>query len=144
MPEQITRALEVLAAVMIYATAWFIGFTSIMGVPAVWRKFKKMSDKEKKEHEEIIVKRAESIVELDKERTAVADEIIKAKDEILRLKEEKALLRKEIKAEKKEKSEEVQEPSGQEKTAQSGTQAPTRGRKGDSKPKKEVSNQAPA
>jgi uncharacterized protein YlxW (UPF0749 family) len=144
MPEQITQALEVLATVMIYAVSWFIGFTSIMGVPAVWRKIKKMADKEKKAHEEIIVKRAEKITELDKERTAVSDEIIKLREDVLKLKEQKALSAKEIKDEKKEAAKEASEPAKGEKAAQEGTEAPTGTRKATSTANKKGPKPAPA
>ena len=144
MPQQITSALEVLAAVMIYAVAWFIGFTSIMGVPAVWRKIKKMADKEKKAHEEIKVKRVDKIIELDKERTSVADEIIKLNEEVLKLKEQKALLAKEIKAEKKESEKQASEPSEAQKGAQAPAEAPTPTHEEPSGKKKKGPKPAPA
>ena len=144
MPEQITRALEVLGVVMIYATAWFVGFTSIMRVPAVWRKFKKMSDKEKKEHEEIKLKRAEAIIELDKERTSASDEIIKLNEEILALKEKKALLAKEIRTEKKNAAKESTESTEAEADDEKASSAPARAKKQPSKGGKKQAEPAPA
>lgn len=125
MPESIAQALEVLGTVLIYAVSWFVGFTSIMAVPTVWRKLKKMTDKEKKAHEEIIVKRAEKITELDKERSSVADEIITIKDELVKLKEEKALLKKAIKDEEKALK---AEKADDESETPADTPAPTRGK----------------
>lgn len=144
MPEQITHALEFLSTVMIYAVSWFIGFTSIMGVPAVWRKIKKMADKEKKAHEEIILKRADKILELDKERSSVSEEIIKLNEDVIRLKEQKALLAKEIKAEKKEAAKRASEPSEAQKGAQADTDAPTDTHKESPGTKKKAAKPAPA
>lgn len=59
MPVIIQEALHILAVVLIYATAWFIGWTSLMGVSAMWKKMKRNADKEQKDYDWIIVKRQE-------------------------------------------------------------------------------------
>lgn len=59
MPVMIQEALHILAVVLIYAAAWFIGWTSLMGVSAMWKKLKRNADKEQKDYDWIIVKRQE-------------------------------------------------------------------------------------
>lgn len=69
----VDKALNILLITVILSAAWFILWTSIMGVNARWRKEKREYDKDKAQHERIIVKKNEDERKLSELEQQIAD-----------------------------------------------------------------------
>lgn len=75
MSPEVAKALNVFLQVILYASSWFIGWVSILGVIVIYRKMKREFDKEKRKVDEIIVKRNEEKEKSDLEISTKTEEL---------------------------------------------------------------------